>query len=185
MIDFLILNDSINFYEKEGFKRIESPWLVTKSISEITKPSDRIDYVVSYNNKEKVLVASGEQSFLYLFIKGHLPSGKYQSSTPCYRQEPFDITHTKYFIKNELIDTENVTEDNLKRIVNTSHKFMKSYIKDCEIFKTDEGYDIMYKDIELGSYGIRSCSYLKWIYATGIAEPRFSNTIKMIKNGLS
>lgn len=185
MIDFLILNNSIEFYEKQGFKRIESPWLVTKSISNITKPSDRLDYIVNYNSKEKVLVGSGEQSFLYLFLKNHIPNGRYQTITPCYRLEPFDVTHTKYFMKNELIDTEDVTYDNLLKIVDTAYKFMKSYINDCEIIKTDEGFDINYKDIELGSYGIRSCSYLKWIYATGVAEPRFSNTIKMIKNGLS
>jgi len=34
---------------------------------------------------------------------------------------------------------------------------------------------------ELGSYGIRSCEFLDWIYATGVAEPRFSSLINLKK----
>jgi hypothetical protein len=183
MIDFLILNNSVEYYERSGFKRIEAPWTVTKAVSAITKLIEKIDWEIT--GKNKVLVASGEQGFLYLSLKGFLPPGKYMTITPCFREEVFDITHTKYFMKNELIDTENVTKKNLIEIVNISHQFMKSYIPDCYIIETKEGFDINYNDIELGSYGIRTCPYLKWIYATGVAEPRFSNTIKMIKDGLS
>lgn len=38
---------------------------------------------------------------------------------------------------------------------------------------------------ELGSYGIRECEYLKWIYATGCADPRLSKIINLYNNELS
>ena len=46
MIDYSRINRSINFYEEFGFKRIESPWTVTKAISGITKPKDKIDWEI-------------------------------------------------------------------------------------------------------------------------------------------
>jgi len=58
MIDYGRLNRSISFYEDKGFQRIESPWTVTKSVSNITKPPDKVDWEIV--GKNKVLVASGE-----------------------------------------------------------------------------------------------------------------------------
>jgi len=192
MIDYSILYESNLFYEQAGFKRIESPWTVTKEISNITKPENAIDYEII--GKNKVLVASGEQSFLYLYLKGFIPLGKYQTITPCFRDEIFDYLHTKYFMKNELIITDKVDKQNLMFVINEAKKFFAPYlnIKEEELITLDTtidsnfpSYDILYKNVELGSYGIRSCKFLKWIYGTGVAEPRFSNLIKEIKNGLS
>lgn len=183
MINYNIISDSIEYYQILGFQRIESPWTVTEAISDITKPKDKSqEFFLS--KKNKVLVASGEQSFLYLYLKGFLPKGRFQTVTPCFRDDSFDTTHSKYFIKNELIDTLNVSVDNLENIVENSLGFFKRYLPESEIIKTDEGYDISWRDIELGSYGIRECEFLKWIYATGVAEPRLSNTINF-KNGIS
>lgn len=123
MIDYGRLDRSLNFYEKFGFKRIESPWTVTKAISEITKPKDKIDWEI--NGKDKVLVASGEQSFLYLYLKGFLPKGRYQTITPCFREDIFDETHTKYFIKNELIITDNVNRKELIKVVDICKNFLR------------------------------------------------------------
>ena len=64
MIDYSILNESLIHYEEMGFKRIETPWTVTEAISNITKPLNKDDFII--DNKKKVLVGSGEQSFLYL-----------------------------------------------------------------------------------------------------------------------
>lgn len=176
MIDYKLIDDSIRFYDKLGYKRIESPWTVTKAISDITRPDGRGDF--SIKEKNKVLVASGEQSFLYLMIKGFLPGGKYQSVTPCFRDEPFDLTHTKYFLKNELIITDEVTENNLDKIVNDAMSFFTSIVKDKTklwIKNINEiQCDIEYDGYELGSYGIREHGHLKWIYGTGLAEPRTS-----------
>ena len=84
MINYGRLDRSIKYYEENGFKRIESPWTVTKAVSAITKPPGGKDWEIV--GKDKVLVASGEQSFLYLYLKGFLPKGKYQTVTPCFRE---------------------------------------------------------------------------------------------------
>ncbi len=182
MIDYSIIHDSIQYYTEKGFQRIESPWTVTSGISDITRPPDKKAFELQHVDG-KVLVASGEQSFLYLFNKGFLPMGKYQTTTPCFRSDSFDATHTKYFIKNELIDTSDVTFERLDEIVQIAFGFFSKYVpeKDLEIHGdglTGLAFDINYKGIELGSYGIRTCPFVQWIYATGVAEPRFSSTIR-------
>jgi len=35
------------------------------------------------------------------------------------------------------------------------------------------------KSYELGSYGIRDCEFLTWIYGTGLAEPRTSSLLNL------
>lgn len=177
MIDYNLLNNSVTFYEKQGFKRIEAPWMVSKAVDEITKPKEALSLEIGYNNK--CLVASGEQSFLYLYLKGFLPKGKFQTITPCFRYESFDFLHSKYFMKNELIVTDDVSGENLTKIIDICLDFYRKYIPEAEPIITDIGWDIQIKGKELGSYGIRECEFLKWIYATGCAEPRMSNLIKL------
>lgn len=183
MIDYKILANSIDYYETNGFKRVEIPWTVSEGVNNITKPKDSINFQFKHNNK--CLVASGEQSFLYLYLKEFLPKGTYQGVSPCYRYEAFDFLHTKYFIKNELIKTDVINQDELNKIIEICLKFYKQYIPDASVTKTEIGFDIEYKGYELGSYGIRECEFLKWIYATGCAEPRLSRIINLYKNGLS
>src|SRR5689334_13945355 len=103
MVDYSILAKSVGYYEVCGFKRIEAPWTVSEAVNNITKPADRMNMQLKHNNK--CLVASGEQSFLYLYLKNFLPAGRFQTITPCFRYEEFDFLHSKYFIKNELIAT--------------------------------------------------------------------------------
>ena len=184
MIDYSILNDSIVYYETAGFKRIESPWTVSEAVSRITKPDNKQDSFY-LGEKKKVLVGSGEQSFLYLYLKGFLPNGMFQTVTPCFREEVFDFTHTKYFMKNELIITDkNLDKHNVDKIVDNAFKFFSKYFKpnDLTIIKTTDGFDINYLEYELGSYGYRSCEFLTWIYGTGVAEPRFSKILKLYNN---
>jgi hypothetical protein len=173
MIDYGRLNRSIDFYENKGFKRIEVPWTVTKAISAITKPDGKTDWEIV--GKDKVLLASGEQGFLYLYLKGFLPKGRFQSTTACFREEPFDQTHSKYFIKNELIITDEVNNKSLVDIINLAKEFYESELgTSVDLVKTEFGFDLEVNGIEIGSYGIRSCEYLEWIYGTGCPEPRFS-----------
>lgn len=184
MINYKNISDSIMCYEKHGFTRIEAPWTVTKEISHITKPNEinNPDFELKHNNK--VLVASGEQSFLYLYTKGFLPKGKFMCVTPCFRYESFDELHKKYFIKNELIDTIEVNKSNLNKMIDTAFNFFSTKLdkSNLEIVTCAESYDIQYNGIELGSYGIRECSFLKWIYGTGCAEPRLSYCQNLKKN---
>jgi len=177
MIDYKLLDDSILYYEAHGFKRIESPWLVTDAVDSITRPPNVEPYVVGA--KKKNLIASGEQAFLYLYLKEYLPMGKFQTTTPCFRNDSFDFTHTKYFMKNELIQTDITTKSQLDEVVEIALGFFEKHFDNLRIEYTGDGYDIMKDNYELGSYGIRECEFLKWIYATGCAEPRTSKLIKL------
>lgn len=180
MISFKNLADSIEFYEKRGYTRIEAPWLVPPCIDDITKPADKKHYMLKHN--DKCLVASGEQSFLYLYLKENLPKGKFQTVTPCFRDERYDLYHEKYFMKDELIITDEVNTEMLNRIIGDARDFFNWKVGNLgrlDIEKTDIGYDIIFtrdgqEPVELGSYGIRECEFIKWIYGTGCAEPRLS-----------
>jgi len=183
MIDYKLISDSIDYYETKGFIRVESPWTVSEYVDNITKPKDIISFQLKHN--DKCLVASGEQSFLYLYLKDFLPKGQFQTVTPCFRFESFDFSHSKYFIKNELIKTDVVTIGELDKMIDMALDFYKQYIPNVSVIDTESGCDIEFEGQELGSYGIRECEFLKWIYGTGCAEPRLSKIISLYKNGLS
>lgn len=199
MINYNLLDSSVQYYDSLGYKRVESPWTVSPRIAEITKPSNKdIDWKLNHNGK--VLVASGEQSFLYLYLKGFLPKGKFQTVTPCFRFEPFDEIHTKYFMKNELINTKKPSEQKARKMAEEALDFFAQFIQrdSLQLVETDRdstngrsttivNYDIMARvnsetSIELGSYGYRKCSFLKWCYGTGLAEPRMSQVLGMTEH---
>jgi hypothetical protein len=179
MIDYRKLADSIDFFEKHGFKRIEAPWWVSQEIMNITAPKDKVsDFFIPHNRK--CLVASGEQSFLYTAAKGRLPPGRYQTTTPCFRDEAIGVLHKKCFMKNELIITDTVTEQALHDVIVQCFGFFSTQVPDRErltTVQTEVGFDIEYDGIEVGSYGMRSCDFMDWIYATACAEPRLSRAI--------
>lgn len=182
MINYQNLADSIRFYENEGYTRIEAPWLVPPCIDDITKPKEKQHYMLKHN--DKCLVASGEQSFLYLYLKENLPLGKFQTITPCFRDERYDLYHEKYFIKNELINTIDVSDKSLEDMIESAMNFYRTIVPDRDklnVVLTDIGCDIEYNGIELGSYGIRECNFIKWVYGTGCAEPRLSKIIEYNK----
>ena len=184
MIDYGRLDRSVQYYTTQGFSRIESPWLVSSAVVDITCPPGKKRMEVIGKGKE--LVASGEQSFLYLYLKGFLPKGKFQTITPCFRDDQFDLSHSKYFMKNELIITDTVNDDELRRVTNQAKAFFTSETE-FEVYgvRTAEGYDLMINEYEVGSYGIRETEYLTWIYATGLAEPRMTMAIMKGNHELS
>ena len=159
-------------------------WTISDKIDDITRPKDRPHTQLKHN--DKCLVASGEQSFLYLYCKGFLPKGRFQTITPCWRYEAYDGFHAKYFMKNELIITDDVSENSLEKIISDANKFFSLYLR-TKIEKTDIGYDIVSEDgvFELGSYGIRHCDFIDWVYGTGCAEPRKSTVLQYISRNVS
>jgi hypothetical protein len=190
-INYKNIADSVEFYQRCGIEYIETPWYVTKEAMDVTKPSfikDGDDYYIPKN--QKYLVASAEQSFIYLMFKGQLVPGWYQSVTPCYRFEPIDSIHRKVFMKNELIylaeQKEPVTylPEKLDRMIELAQSFFsrvidvdRNEIKRVEVPQENSihNFDLQYKGHELGSYGIRRYKNLfMWIYGTGCAEPRLS-----------
>ena len=183
MINYKNLYDAEVFYSDKGFQRIEVPWTVTEYVDDITKPKDRTHYQLVHN--KKCLIASGEQGFLYLYLKEYLPKGRFQTTTPCFRDEPYDLYHEKCFMKNELIITDEIGKDTLDFIIDSAMSFFKTKLEPnrLEVVPTMDGFDINYKvggvtPVELGSYGIRECEFLRWIYGTGCAEPRLSKLMK-------
>lgn len=199
MIDYNQIAAAIDFYANKGFQRIETPWLVSKDIADLTKPLDASTYIVQKDSerKQKAFVASGEQSFLYLINKGHLPSsGRYQTVTPCLRDDAWDTTHMKNFIKLELIeyithsDYSNIklnTVTAVHRIVDQALSFFSTKV-DASLLsvintstKDSVSFDINLDGVEIGSYGYRNSMFCEWIYGTGIAEPRFSRLINSVK----
>lgn len=180
MINYQNLADSVEFYKNCGYVPIEVPWTVSEYVDNITKPADRIHYQLKHNNK--CLIASGEQGFLYLYLKDYLPLGKFQTITPCFRDEPYDLYHEKCFIKNELIITDDTSDKMLNKIIDDARVFFAKIIgcpiEELDIINTSTDFeislDINFKDVELGSYGIRETEFIKWIYGTGCAEPRLS-----------
>ena len=184
MIDYEILSKSQKFYASKGFHVIEAPWTVSPYADDITRPELATPFELKHNGKR--LVASGEQSFVYLNLKGFLPDGMYQSITPCFRNESFDALHTKYFLKNELFVIGDTSHDKLMSVLDNAMEFFRSFGLHVHIELYEEptpSYDIMCGGVELGSYGIRTRNHMKWIYGTGCAEPRLS-TILTMKNGL-
>lgn len=175
MIDYGVLHHSTEYYSESGFTRIEVPWMVSQYVDHLTKPEHQQSFVIQHS--QKTLVASAEQSFLFQYLKGYLPKGQFQAITPCFRHEQFDAIHTNVFIKNELIKTDSVNLTSLDEVVEIALKFFQQYLPASEIVTTSQGYDINIHNIELGSYGIRSNSFLDYIYGTACAEPRLSTSI--------
>ena len=208
MIDYKNLANSAEFYRQKGYTPIEVPWTVSEYVDDITKPIDRIHYRLEHNSK--CLIASGEQGFLYLYLKDYLPLGKFQTITPCFRDEPYDLFHEKCFMKNELIITDNVNEENLQKIIADAREFFcgtigcpldnvkiveqhdktEHFSFDLDFVQhiyepiepSDDAYTYDTREIELGSYGIRKTEFLTWIYGTGCAEPRLSKCKKLYQS---
>lgn len=194
MIDYSLLSSASEYYHTQmKFDRIEVPWLVSKPISDLTAPLDASTYVVQKDteHKQKAFIASGEQGFLYLINKGHMPSwGMYQTITPCLRDDAWDSTHMKSFMKLELIHystTENFKDkDMVFDFAEKATSFFKRHVDENRlkiVASLEDPYscDITLDDIEIGSYGYRSCMFCNWIYGTGIAEPRFSRLLKQTR----
>ncbi len=182
MINYKHIADSIEYYSALGFQRVETPWTVTDKIAGITTPDNKSSLRLIHNDN-KVLVSSGEQSFLYQYSKGFLPKGRFQTVTPCFRSDSFDESHQKYFIKNELIVTDEVSLHSLHVMVAQAFSFFFGYSRNVFLEKTSElSYDINLEfddqKIELGSYGIRKCGFMEWVYGTGVAEPRLSYALE-------
>jgi len=180
-VNFQIISNAISFYTNKGYKNVNTDWMVPIDIVSMTKP-DSVDVEkdeIKCPISNKFLVASAEQGFIKQLSDKTLKPGKYQSTTPCFRNNEIeDKYHQLYFIKTELIITDNITQENLEIIIQDAFEFFSTFFdKDLKIIKTEDArseasYDIEYKGIELGSYGIRRINGLEWIYGTGCAEQR-------------
>lgn len=204
MIDYGRISRAVDHYVGIGYTYIEAPWLVSKSISDITRPEGASEYFVNKGDKTKVFVASGEQSLLYLIVKGYLPLGNYVVVTPCLRDDTWSGSHSKQFMKVELMNFISSTNSSIQPKIVDINQLIDEVTNDALRFMTEESspfeitcketqargshiksYDIEANWIEVGSYGYRRHQHIHWIYGTGLAEPRFSNAIRTRRDGIS
>lgn len=172
MLELDNLNKAQHYYVNSGFSLISAPWLCSgDSISSTTNAK-------AFQVSGKHLVGSAEQSFIEMGL--HKSSGRYVATTPCFRDDFEDAYHYKYFMKTELMWSGEVGDTELKYVLSLCYNFISTLcsVNDLQIIKTPEGYDIELHGIEVGSYGIREYEGGRWVYGTGLAEPRFSNILR-------
>lgn len=172
-IDYKKIVDALHFYQWAGYEFLDVPWFVSRQAMEVTAPPGR-RYCSSFLGD---LVASGEQSFIQMWLDGNLKKGRWHCVTPCFRDEPYvDDMHLNYFLKVELIEVEpSNIQNSIEGMIDWAKKFFYSYVSETDVIDTDIGRDIVSSGgTELGSYGYREYKGLRWVYGTGVAEPRLS-----------
>lgn len=182
-VNWEFLVKALNWYVNRGYKRVDLPWHA--SIEAVGSTLD--DLSRTYELRDLgLLVGSAEQSFVDALINGTLGEGKFVSLTPCFRKEPvFDATHQPYFMKVELFDTK-VCDGNDFDIMLDAKTFMEEISGICpDIVPTEFGYDLEINGVEVGSYSSRKYLDYEWTCGTGIAEPRFTQSLNKIPAGNS
>ena len=172
------------FYKGRGYQNVETPWLVTPQAVRATLPVPK----VMMETVRGVLVGSGEQSFIQHMMDGTLEPGMYQTTTPCF-YDIADHHSPKYMGASEdrpysmqvelLIYKPNDVRTYYEKILNDAMACLFE-ISDVDTFdasQTDEGFDIAFQGIVLGSFGVRQMGDHLWIYGTGLIEPRFSQAL--------
>ena len=173
-INYARIGHAQSFYRALGYKNVEVPWTVSHDASRATAPPGANLFPTPVG----VLIASGEQGFIELMRQGAMAPGKWQTTTPCFRDEKEHNELTRFsFMKTELIWY--MPEDNRLAFETVLNNAISCFyeISEAEVFEgvqTAEGVDIYFNGVELGSYGVRTMDKHVWVYGTGLAEPRFS-----------
>lgn len=180
-IDYSKIAAAIEHYSSRGYQEIAAPWIVSEQSNRITFPQGKVTTVSMGAGH---LVGSAEQSFLHLVQNQNL-KGRFQATTPCFRDEKETELHYKYFVKTELFCND-IKFYTIGEMLDSAVAFYKKYLN-VNVVETAEQevlFDIVSIDgIELGSYGIRNHPDVgEWVYGTGCAEPRLSQVLK-IKDG--
>jgi len=171
-VDYTRLGRAINFYQKLGYTLVSAPWTTPLEYVACTAPA----HALQFPFQTGYLVASAEQSFIYLMDTKQLAPGKYMAVTPCFRNELIYSALTRpYFIKLELFDSDPTA---WPKLLTDAQAFFEAEQIPTTVLPTSEtSQDLMSQDIELGSYGQRTLilkNQLSWSYGTGLAEPRAS-----------
>ena len=178
-INWARLAAAVEFYQMRGYEYVEVPWAIDQERLMATCPTE--DHVMKING-EDCLIGSAEQGFITM---GNLiTERRYVSCSPCWRKEPvYDQIHHGTFMKVELYMPFNPTyadRYSANKMLDDAMDFFKSQVQFTDwlsVVNTDQGQDIEYSGVELGSYGVRTFGGIGWVYGTGLAEPRFSSVI--------
>lgn len=186
-ISLSLISDAHRWWQMQGFKDKMVPALVDPDVMHHTCPPGASDWRL-YGHGEDTVVASAEQSFLQLDKDGKLEPGNWMALTPCYRDEPvYDEVHLPVFLKLELMCLNHgdmfFTRTEAMHFAHKMRKFFREfYSMPTSLVETEYGWDVMYEDLELGSYGVRRTMTGKsYIYGTGLAEPRSSIALLRFK----
>lgn len=113
-IDYALIGSACARYAALGYEAVEVPWCDSGVGYQLTRPEGAakrdIASVLGFH------VASAEQSFISMLARGELPAGKYQATTPCFRDESSaELSETKcqWFLKNELIVVPQLTRSGI------------------------------------------------------------------------
>lgn len=168
------LGAALEWYKSLGYVYVDCPWIIPSEYIRPTLPHGKLPMMVREGLTDRGgLIGSGEQSFYYMQQRELLLSGKkFVTCTPCFRsEEKYDDRLVRpEFMKVELFLLPGSDLD-VGEVAHQAHKLFRRWAPGALIINTDEGLDITYNGIELGSYGDRRGEY---IYGTGLAEPRFS-----------
>lgn len=167
---------AVEFYKALGYTYVELPWTASENYMQAT-----IGRVHMLNSDLGFLVGSAEQAFIERDGKRNLPKGKYVACTPCFRDDVKDDTHNKTFMKVEIYQNDVVSPSEMTRTLANVRKFLVQEGAKPEIVvrETIDEVELEVNGIEVGSYGMREYGNIKWIYATGLAEPRLSKALEI------
>ena len=190
IIDYELLAKAVRFYTERGYRQVEVPWVVSEDASLSTAPNRERGCAFCLDDGN-YLVASAEQGFVDRIAKIPQTNGeKLFSISPCFRNEPLDMTHSKWFMKLELyvsvFDLPGANFDYyIAWLASDATRFFLENGVQTAMAPTDIGYDLVDRHgLELGSYGRRDVMIryddsdhaypFSFVYGTGLALPRFS-----------
>lgn len=184
-IDWSRIGRAVEFYVRQGFTYVETPWRVFADVVTATKPPEATPFRCRLSaSRPDILVGSAEQGLLSVASTLN-PDGHYVSVSPCFRDNEVDDIHFSDFMKVELMVFEPAAAPSWTshHLLDAAQRLMYELGLVTTVADTDIGVDLVSEadGIEVGSYGWRraviSGVERTWAYGTGLAEPRFSQAL--------
>lgn len=179
------LGQMMNLWQSAGAVFIPLPWMASQEAVDATRPPERAPNT-DIQTPFGFLVASGEQAFMDM-ASTLQEKQIYIGWSPCFRHEPsFDATHHYYFLKAEAFVRCSSSQAPLEvdRVRNIAMLGFKTLLRlsntnaQLEFRQTAiHAYDIECNGIEVGSYGYRNYNGQTYVFATALAEPRWSEAL--------
>lgn len=180
------LHTILSYWKQRQYQYVALPWMAPEIVMAHTRPDNAATPEPRTN--EGALVASGEQSFLWLDDQEQLDptAAGFVGWTPCFRHEhAYDERHHHYFMKAELFvpvyDDPRGCLDTLIANVTNSWRALaisegrRDVLPEC-LTTGPDSMDLLVNGVELGSFGIRQRLSGRglYLYGTALAEPRWS-----------
>lgn len=180
MIDYVNLSEAIEYYQGRSYIPVDIAWTAdAEFINSVIRP----DTYATYTPQLGLFLTDPVQGFLQ-WARETGKRGKFQATVPCFRAGEVDRTHRPYFMVNELFINEDkcVTSNTLLTTIISDAMTLLAEYTPVRLDQTGEhAYSIVDDcyDIKLGAYGMVSDSpYGRYLYGTGMAEPRLSYVVR-------